>query len=414
MDKKIEKKQGKWKPVLLLVTAGVVAGVIFLQWQRLNLPSVKKDALQIGKVAQANFDDTVNIRGNVLPVRSMVLSVSEGGRLEKVLIEDGDQVKAGQVLFALSNSNLQLDVSARQTDAATQINNLRANRISAVQRSLSMQRDLADFVARTSEAQSQLERGKSLYKQGFISEAQLENLERNFRQLQEQTRLLREAVKADKLQTREQEDELGSTISILRKNIGMGQQLIERLQVRAPISGRISALQAEVGTTLKQGDVVASIDDESRLKIQAGIDEFYVPNLRRDMAAVLRYNDADYALKIVKIYPNIKDGKAKIDLEFADKQPPEIKIGQSFGLRLQMGESRKSLVLSKGQFLNQSGGNFAYVLNADGDTLEKRAIRTGRKNEQQVEILEGLKAGDQVVISGYEGFAQAEKVRLVQ
>ena len=413
MDREISSQRKPWRWVLLAIV--LLAGLVFAyrQFQFLSHTSVRKEQLQLSTVERRTFDDVLNIRGNVVPARTVVLSVSEGGRLEKILVEDGDNVELDQPLFVFSNTGLRLDISARQTDAATQINNLRANRISAAQRTLSLQRDQADARAKLDAVERQVVRERSLEDKGFVSNQQFESSLRERDLLKAQGKLLDEAVKSDDRQRREQDEELGSTISILHRNIQDGQQLLERLQMRAPIGGRIRALKAEVGETLKQGDVIAHVDDESKLKIQADIDEFYVPLLSPGLRAVMSYGGGNHPLLVTKVYPNIKDGKFKVDLQFEGTAPSGVRVGQSFSLRLQLGESKQALLIKRGPFLTHSGGNYVFVLNQKGGEAEKRAVELGKKNEQYVEVLSGLRAGEQVVVSSYEAFGTAGVLRVV-
>ncbi|MGB5553884.1 MAG: efflux RND transporter periplasmic adaptor subunit, partial [Flavobacteriaceae bacterium] len=198
----------------------------------------------------------------------------------------------------------------------------------------------------------------------------------------------------------------------MQKTLGMVYQRLDHLNVRAPADGQLGFLDAEIGQNITQGQRIGQINVLTDYKIEASIDEHYIDRVQRDLVAVIERNGTDYPLRLRKVYPEVRNGKFKVDLVFTGDKPETIRTGQSYNIKLQLGESSDALLLPKGSFFQSTGGQWIFVVNADGDEALKRNIRIGKQNSRFYEVLEGLQAGEKVITSNYDSFGEAEKIVL--
>jgi HlyD family secretion protein len=115
-----------------------------------------------------------------------------------------------------------------------------------------------------------------------------------------------------------------------------------------------------------------------------------------------------YQLSIHKIYTNVTNGSFQVDLVFASEEPASIKRGQTLQLRIKFSGETNALTIKRGGFFQETGGNWIYVVDADGKSAQKRNIKIGRQNIYSYEVLEGLNAGEKVIVSSYEPFGNKE------
>lgn len=414
MDRLI-KTEGRKRRVIIIAGVAMLAlgGLALHLILKASLPSIQRDQTNFAKVWKGEFEEYVNIRGAILPETSVVLGASEGGRVERLHVEEGAMVKKGDLLLELSNTSLQFGVIRSQADLAEQMNALLGNRISGEQRSLDLNRERISVDAQLDQVEYKLSRMQELRKQGFVSDEAIADLERQKRQLTTQKSFLAKSVVENAELRRQQSRELESTVSVLQKNIGLAQQVLDKLFLRAPIDGRLTSLKAEVGSALREGDIIGQIDDESKLKVQANVDEFYIPRLQEKQRATFSYGGKEYVLEVRRIYPQVTNGQFKVDLEFVDKRPEHLRIGQSLPLHLTLSKGETAIQVSTGPYVRQSGGRYVYVYDERKGVAMRREIKLGRNNESNIEVLTGLEPGETIVTSSYESFLNAPKIRVV-
>jgi HlyD family secretion protein len=198
----------------------------------------------------------------------------------------------------------------------------------------------------------------------------------------------------------------------MQKTLSMVYERIDQLNVRAPADGQLGFLDAEIGQSIAQGERIGQINVLTDYKIEAMIDEHYIDRVTRDLTAILERNGNEYALRLRKVYPEVRNGRFKVDLVFSGEKPETIRTGQSYNIKLQLGESSEALLLPKGSFFQSTGGQWIFVVNPDGGEAIKRDIRIGKQNSRYYEVLDGLQDGESVITSNYDNFGDAERVVL--
>ena len=402
-------KQASWVAAGLLIVASLWFGFRPQEGRALRLSG---ERLAVTPVTLGDFDDFIPVRGRVTPSRTLYLDAIEGGRVEKIHVEDGAFVEEGTLLVDVSNTSLQLDVISREAQVTEQINNLQTQELALERNRLEHARNLVDIDYQITRLGREVDRRRKLVATGTISQADSEATEDEYRYYQEKQRITQESQKSDERLQRAQMSMLTDSVDMLRNNLKVARQNLEGLKIRAPVSGQLTALNAELGQSLARGERLGQIDDPDSFKISAQIDEFYLGRVEVGQSAFLQTGGEAYNLEISKTYPQVNNGQFEVDLFFQSHQPQDIRRGQSLQIRLTLGDSSPALLIPNGAFYQDTGGQWIFVVSADGSRAIKRSIRLGRRNAQSIEVLDGLEEGERVITSPYTSFVDMDRLEL--
>ncbi len=415
MDIQLEKKKGLRPKHYGYIALGAL--LLFVGW-KLAFGSSKstfrteKERLSIAQVTHGKFDDYITINGSVAPITTIYMDAYEGGRVTEKLIEEGAMVKKGDIILKLENMNLYEQILASESNLALKQNDLRSTRLTFDARQVEGRRSLATASTDLQRLKRNFEQNTSLYGDELISREVYLTSKENYELAQKQYEIV-------KLQT-EQDDELRKTslagldtdLERMKKTLSMVYERLDHLNVRAPADGQLGFLDAEIGQNIAQGQRIGQINVLTDFKIEAAIDEHYIDRVRRDLIAELERNDTIYPLRVRKVYPEVRNGRFRVDLVFTQNKPATIRTGQTYNIRLQLGASNDALLLPKGGFFTSTGGQWVFVVDNDGDEALRRNIRIGKQNSRYYEVLEGLQPGEQVITSNYDSFGEAERIVL--
>lgn len=413
MDKIIAKKKWPRRRIIAYSLSGVfillVGYMLIFQSQRSTF-NVEKEKLTISTVQRGPFQEFIPVMGEVLPMQTIFLDVEEGGLVEKVFIEAGSAVKKGDKILKLSNTSLLMDIMYREAELFQQINNLRNTRLLFEQSRLALERDLADFDFQVEKQKRKFESYLSLYDEKLISRHDFEDTRDEYEMVKNKRRLAAESQEKELDFRQQQIAQLGDAVRRMENNLNVAKGKLDNLTLRAPITGTLTSLQAEPGQSKSPGERLGQIDAPEGYKARALIDEFYIDRIQKGKPGQFELSGNTYRLVVSRVYPEVLDGKFSVDLEFPDRQAPGIRRGQTLHIRLELSDVAEALLLPRGGFFQKTGGNWAFVLDAGGGTASKRDIRLGRQNPDAFEVLGGLRAGEQVVTSGYDSFGDNERL----
>lgn len=398
--------------VLASVTLAILAGIVWWAMPR-GLPVAAAD-LRIGAVERGIFLDEVVVRASAEPLNSVILDSVESGRIEEVYARDGTLVKKGQLLFRISNPQRNLELLARKAEHAQQIFNLSNLRVAQQASSSEHQRRLDDLTFALQQGGKQHARNLRLSQQGFISSVALDESADSLRQQQRALAQEQQAAQLESQVRRDAAGQLEASIQGLSSGLLLVGATVDALAVRAPSDGRLTDFRLQVGESIATGKNVGRIDDPARYKLSAKMDEFYLNRMAAGRQASLLQDGRSYALAVQTIYPQIKEGRFTVELVFSHGQPPVLNPGQSLDAQITLGEPAPALLLPNGAFINDSGGAWVFVLDDSGTQAQRRAVRIGRRNNSQLEVLDGLRAGERVILSGYTAYGNSPRLQITQ
>lgn len=414
MDVVVPKKRGKLAiRIGAAVAAAAVAGYAFWQMAPHGLQVASAD-VRIATVQPGVFRDDIVVRATAEPLNSVILDSVESGRVEEVFAKDGQLVKKGDLLFRLSNPQRNLELLARQTEIAQQISNLSNLRVAHEAGRTDHERRLSDLEFALSQAEKQHARNVRLAAKGFISHVALEESEDK---LAQQRRALAQERGRTDLEDQVRKSALSQmegSIQGLNTGLKLVSATVDALAVRAPIDGMLADFHLQVGQTVKTTERIGRIDDPKRFKLTALVDEFYLNRVAVGRRGTVNQDGKDYEVAISAVYPQIKEGRFTVELNFTKEQPQVLSPGQGIDAKLTLGAPASALLLPNGAFANDTGGTWAFVVDKNGTRVEKRQLRLGRRSSSQIEVLSGLSAGDRVIVSSYSAFGKAERLELTK
>lgn len=414
MDRAVERK-GLSRNVKIGIGAAAIALLLILfYWfaPSANSQTIEASRVTVSTVSRGRFDDFLPLRARVEPLLTVYLDAVEGGRVERILVEDGAMVQQGQLLAILSNSDLQLNVLARQTEVTQQINNMRSQELSLNQTRLANERALieADLAAQTAERQYESQR--PLAQRGFVPQRTFADSRDQAQAMRRRAEVLRRQRGEDERLQSTQLAELRASASSLNDSLRIARASLEALSLRAPVTGQLTSFSIQIGQSLQRGERLGQIDSAGRNKLRAQVDEFYLGRVAEGQIATADVGGRPVRMRVSKIYPQVRNGAFEVDLQFLGQEPDNLQRGQTVQIRLTLGDPTPALLIPNGAFYNETGGNWVFVVTPDGGSAVKRQVRLGRRNADVIEVLEGLEPGERVLTSPYTGFADRDRLTL--
>ena len=414
MDRIIKKKI--WTPariVSIIVALAVVVSLTYMVLSRSGKTRLKADPsrMTISRVENGEFLEYYPFTGTVEPVTSVYLDVEKGGRVEEIYVEGGKYITKGDKILRFSNSDLQQNSIQTETQLLKNLDELQNTQITIAQTKLARKEELLNLNYEIQDLEKKFARYKVLKEEKIvISDEDYEGVRDSLKYKQDKRDLLEERIKQEDLLNEKQLEQANSSIKRTNLSLDLLEKSVESLVVKAPISGYLSSLDAQIGQNLTQGKRIGQIDVLENLKIRVKIDQYYISKVAVGTKGNFALDDKTYEVTVSKIYPEVKDNVFEADMAFADDPPKTIKRGQTLTIQLIFGEPAKSLMVAKGGFYQETGGRWVYLISQDQKTASRADVRLGRQNPRNVEILEGLKEGDWVVTSGYDTFNEVDEL----
>ena len=415
MDRQIKTNKWTFKRLSLLGGGFLLASLLVSLVVNTNGSTFVTDAdrVSLGSVTFGPFQDIVPVTGTIEPIRILYLDAIEGGRVEEVFVEEGAMVVEGQPLLRLTNTTLMLDFMNRETQIIEQVNNLRNTRITMELNERDINAQLLDIDYDLGRIKRQFVVDTALFKAEAIASLDYENSKENFHYLQSKKNMLVASNRNDSLYRRQQMVRIDHSIELMERNLEAIRKNLENLTVKAPISGQLTSFDAEIGETKTRGENLGRIDMLDGYRVRSFVDEHYISRVKTGQKGAFTLSGNQLELSITKVLPEVSNGQFEVELEFADTVPTNIHRGQSLQIKLAMSHQTEATLLPRGGFYNSTGGNWVFVVNDDGEAV-KRNVKLGRQNPTHIEVIEGLQAGDRVIVSSYNGFEDVDKVILKQ
>ena len=411
MDILLEKKKGIRKKHLPYI-AGGAAVVLLLSWIVFgnHAATLRVDArsLSIGDVKRDQFNDFVRVDGQVQPITIVQLSPEEGGIVQELVVEEGARVHRGDVIVRLSNSNLELQILNAEAELAEKQNLLRNTQVTMEQDRLRNKTEELQLDLATTRSLRNYRQQEKLYNEKLTAREDYVQAKEDYELARRKHMLINERLRQDSLYRSIQMDQMEDNLMNMRRNVLLIRERKNKLEVRSQIDGELGLLDVVLGQNVQPGQKIGQINDLSDYKVQALIDEHYIDRVRAGLPATFDRQGTHFALTVRKVYPEVRDGKFRTDFVFTGERPDNIRSGQTYYINLELGQPTEAVVIPKGTFFQNTGGNWIFVLDREGKKAYRRRIKIGRQNPQYYEVTEGLEPGEKVIVSGYESYKDSE------
>lgn len=415
MDKKIEKKKGLSKKSIWIIAGSVVFLIavfnIFFGDKSSKL-NVEVEKITIEEVQNEIFQDYIAVQGTVEPIQTIFLDAVEGGRVEEKLKEEGSMLKKGEPIIRLSNNNLILEISNNEASVARAVSELRTARLMMDQQMLTSNIQILERTKLVNKERRAFEKNQVLFKENHISEEEFIQSKEDYLTSEKLLALYIANHHNDSIYRGVQVSTLEESVERMTVNMNLTRKRLENLNIKAPVDGELATLNPEIGEVVNYGTRVGTMNILDSYKLRVEIDEHYIARINKGLIANCDFAGRAYQAKLVKIYPEVQNGRFAVDMLFTAEVPAQIRIGQTSRIKLELGESLPAILLSKGGFYQSTGGQWVYVIDPSGEFAVKRNISIGRQNPRFYEVLEGLNAGEKVIVSSYENFGNVDKLML--
>lgn len=415
MDRALPKK--KWNTKKITTIAGIsalvllIAGSIYFTSGKSKL-NVDTERLTVSEIKKGPFQEFIPVNGIVMPLSTIYLDAAEGGRVEEKFVEDGAMMKKGDPVMRLSNTDLELSLANQETavfDVLTQMQNTRNN---SQQNTISKLNQLADVDNGFKEAERKYRMNKKLFEERIIGLQEFKASENEYNYQVRRKNLAERVLKQDSVSVKQQLKQMNESYERMSNALQLMKKKVGDLIVRAPVDGQLTSLDAEIGQNKNKGERLGQIDVLSGFKVRADIDEHYITRVFPGLTGDFTLGDKVYRLQIKKVYTQVTNGRFQVDMGFTGARPQNIRRGQTLQVRLALGDETQALLLARGGFYQQTGGNWIFKVSNDGKTAYRTDIQLGRQNPDYYEVLSGLKPGDKVITSGYENFGEVGELVL--
>ena len=385
---------------------------------------VPAERLTLAAVEAGPFQEFAAVTGTVRPLRTVMLDAVVGGQVVRRLVDEGDTVRAGQPLFVLENDDMALQVMSNEAQLEEQAASLRQNRLAldktaveGSQASLAVDREIAELDYDVDRLTRERDRTAGLVGRGAASQKDLDALSGELAYAQRRRELAargRDLTRAAQAQDAEQRTaqlrDMRQSVGRLRENLALVRGSTSDLVVRAPVAGQFSALAAEVGELKMRGDRLGQIDVLDEVLVRAAVDEHYLARVAPGQTATAEIDGETVPMRVRTVFPEVAGGRFQAELVFAGASPPDLRRGQSLSVRLELSAPERALLLPRGRWAADTGGQYVFAVSADGQRATRRLVTLGRQSPSHVEVLSGLGPGERVVTSSYEPFGDADVV----
>ena len=413
MDRPIEKKRWTKKRIMLLGGGCLfVALIVFIVLStfgksRLNVDS---ERMTIAAVQQRSFSESIPVTGTIQPISTIYLDLQEGGRVEEIYVEDGSVMMAGQPILRLSNTDLELNLVSQETSVYNLLAQMQISKTNARQNTVNKQTMMVDVESALIEAERVYRMNKQLLSKNVVSQQEYKESENRYNSLLEKHSLMTEILKQDSISYAQQVRQDEESYQRARSGLTLMQRKFADLTVRAPVDGQLTSLDAEIGQSKGKGERIGQIDVLSGFKVRVDVDEHYISRIYAGLQGTYRVSDTTYTLTIRKVYTQVTAGRFAVDMMFEGKDPETIRRGQTLQIRIALSDESEALLIPRGGFYQQTGGNWIFKMAKDGKKAYRVPIRIGRQNPDYYEVLEGLEPGDRVVVNSYENYGDIQEL----
>jgi len=413
MDRAIKKKKWTVKKIASIAAISLFAlFIIYLLFFRDNQSKlyVEKNQLSIAEVKQDKFQEFIPVDGVVYPKHTIYIDAVQGGIVQKIFVEDGAILDKGDSILKLKNSAMEIRYMEQETRLFQALNELENTKINLRKNLFQREEELINIRYEIDLTQTEFNRKKKLYEDKVISDKEFEDAQRNYNYTMKRLRIKRKLMQLDSIVANRRKSQINESMNRMDENLELLHENIENMLIKAPVKGKISSFNAEIGETKSAGEHLAQIDQQKGYKLKARVDERYISRVHPGQPGEFDFAGQTYDMEIAKIYSDVNNGAFEVDFYFTGEEPKNIKRGQTIQMRLKFSSSKDATIVKRGGFFQETGGNWIYVLDPSGEFASKRETRIGRQNTLYYEVLSGLKPGEKVIISSYDSFGNKDKL----
>jgi HlyD family secretion protein len=419
VDRKIEKSAWNKKRILTIVgitaLVALIVSVTYVGITGKSKYNASIDRITISEIKKGPFSEFIPVNGTVLPQITFYIDAVQGGTVEAKYVEDGAKLKKGDPILKLSNTDVELSLATAENNVYNVQTQMQISQNNAAQNTVNKLQTMADAESAFREAERVYNLDKRLYSQKAIGMQEFKQAENTYNYQLEKKKLARKILQQDSSLNKVQTEQAQEQYKQMKNSLDLMRKELAALTVVAPIDGQLTQLDAEIGQNKNKGEHLAQIDGFSGIKVRANVDEHYISRVVPGMTAYYPTDDKNYKMVVKKVFTSVGTGGTfQVDMMFVGDTPPGLRKGQTLQIRLVFSDEAPAILLPKGGFYQQTGGNWIFKVSDDGKTAYKVDIQLNRANPDYYEVVRGLKPGDKVITSSYETYGDIQELVLTK
>ena len=415
MDIPIEKKRFTPKRIAMIIGGTLLIGLIvfvLLSSSGSTKLNVEKERISINTVKKDIFQENIPVNGVVMPITTIYLDALEGGRVEEKLAEDGAMMKKGEPILRLSNTDLELSLVNQETQVYNLLTQMQRTQNASRENTINKLNQLTEVKSSLREAERRYKLNKKLFEKGAVAEQEYLETKNNYSYQKDRLALTERVLQQDSISSKQENVQARESYEKTRKALELMRKKVEDLVVRAPVDGQLTSLDAEIGQSKSKGERLGQIDVISGYKVRVDVDEHYISRIYAGQQGSFNFDGKKYTLEIKKVYTQVANGRFQVDMTFLEEAPEKIRRGQTLQIRVALSQEKEAVLIPKGGFFQETGGNWIFKVSEDGSIAYKTDIQLGSQNTEYYEVLSGLEPGDQVITSSYSNYEDIQELVL--
>lgn len=371
---------------------------------------VEIDDAQISIAVEGEFLEYIDVNGEVCSATSMRVNAKEGGTVEQICCHNGDVLKRGDTILVLSNPKVLEEMVAERQSYDLQQMQHRQQLIEMQQKSITLRSQAlqADFELKKMEQDYELAEEEA--RMGVKSKAQLKVAKDEYEYNRRRTLLNIESLHQDSVLNVINRQLIQQQMAMEAQKLENSNRRREALVILAPTDGQISNLNAVIGGQVSAGEQVGEIGVLTDYKVTARLNEYYIDRVQSGLPATSMLKGNKYSFEVSRTTPQVQEHSFAVELRPLDVDMASFRLGQTLRLQIELGKPERRLIIPRGNFYAQTGGQWIMKVDETGHSARRVPIKLGRQNAEHYEVISGLRASDRVLISGYESFGDAEVV----
>ncbi|WBL22286.1 efflux RND transporter periplasmic adaptor subunit [Zunongwangia sp. HRR-M8] len=415
MDIPIEKKRFTLKRIAMIIGVILLIGLIvfvLLSSSGSTRLNVEKERISINTVKKDIFQENIPVNGVVMPITTIYLDALEGGRVEEKFVEDGAIMKKGEPILRLSNTDLELSLVNQETQVYNLLTQMQRTQNASRENTINKLNQLTEVKSSLKETERKYKLNKKLFEKGVVAEQEYLETKNNYNYQKDRLALTERVLQQDSISSKQENVQARESYEKTRKALELMRKKVEDLVVRAPVDGQLTSLDAEIGQSKSKGERLGQIDVISGYKVRVDVDEHYISRIYAGQQGTFNFDGKKYTLEIKKVYTQVANGRFQVDMTFLEEAPEKIRRGQTLQIRVALSQEKEAVLIPKGGFFQETGGNWIFKVSEDGSIAYKTDIQLGSQNTEYYEVLSGLEPGDRVITSSYSNYEDIQELVL--
>jgi HlyD family secretion protein len=392
--------------VLVLILIGL--GLLLRHFAGVS-GSIDRGRVSIATVERGSFVRDISADGQVVAAVSPTLYASAAGSVT-LKVHAGDQVSQGQLLAVIDSPDLAARLSQEQATLESARNDRQRAQREADQKLLALKTAFEQARVDQDTAQRELERSRKAYELGAYSELQALRAQDA---LEKSQFAYAQAKQNYESQPQQNRFDIASKQALAERQQLLVEDLerqVDALNVRSPVEAQVGQVQIADRASVARDAPLLTVVDLKALEVEIKVPESFAHDIKPGMNGDIQGDGRHWAASVSGVSPEVVNGQVSARLRFGDDKPAGLRQSQHLSVRILIDRREHVLMVDRGPFLDQEGGAFVYVVS--GNVAQRRPVQLGAASLSKVEILDGLAAGEQIVISGTDAFKGAERVVL--